>query len=81
MENNVNLARSRGDRIEVPHVADSELEHILVIAIDHVVRGRPPTQPLHPHLMLLRFIPREHDDPPRIAKFAGEEPSDDGLSQ
>src|SRR5439155_18787205 len=67
------------DRVEIANVPDSKLKHVSVVAVDDVIGSGSAVQPLHPHLVLLRLVPREHDDPLRVAELAGEDPLDDSL--
>jgi len=65
---------------KIAHVADAELEHVLEVVEDHFVGAHRAVQVVHAHLVLLRFVAREHDDLLRRAELAGQHPAHEGLA-
>ena len=81
VEDGVGVAQCGRDAVRVAHVADAELQEVLEVVIDDLVRGCALALEGEAHLVLLGLVAREDRDLSRQPHLARQETPDQNLAE
>ena len=79
-EYDIDLPQHRRHAMEIPDIPYAKLEFLFEIPVDDFIRGRLEMMVLHPHEVLLCFVPGKDDDLGRIAEFSSQQAAHQGFA-